>query len=250
MPESPTRHDTEHSLVICSMVTDTTRHRAATAEAISAANAAPSTAPVVSSPHPTRVPRPAHGRGDRRWVVSYGSTHTGSPMVACSGFLVWRRSRSRLVLMDGDAVVIDARFTVAGERIAPGVVVNLYGHWVRVGDETPCSPIRAVDSSRIDRDPPSSGMDFVVPPLNEQLVDAAPSFAHRYSRGDRSSERSSRWLVNFSRSSNLGEDGTRKGVLVKGVVDSRLMLFDDFGVMVAERESDVGKKSLLLYCSW
>lgn len=40
----------------------------------------------------------------------------------------------RLVLLDGEGVVIDARCFINGERVAKGVTMELLGHVVAVGE--------------------------------------------------------------------------------------------------------------------
>ena len=76
--------------------------------------------------------RDSRDSGVARWSASFASTLTPvSPSRAARvGTLILRREAARLVLLDEEEVVIDARCLREGERVAIGVPLELPAHRV------------------------------------------------------------------------------------------------------------------------
>jgi hypothetical protein len=67
-----------------------------------------------------------------RWKASCSSFHDGSK--SFQAFLILRPHAKRLVLLDTDEQVLDARFLLENERVHSGLILDLQSHTVVVGE--------------------------------------------------------------------------------------------------------------------
>jgi hypothetical protein len=70
-----------------------------------------------------------------KWKVTCSSYVNGAWSCQRNGFLILRPLAKRLVLLDEQDVLIDARFLLEEESISPGLHIELPVHKVFVGDQ-------------------------------------------------------------------------------------------------------------------
>jgi hypothetical protein len=112
----------------------------------------PAPAPASASPAPT-PPDPPSSTGDRRWPVRFLATYAFGSVegVVQEGSLLLRRDVARLVLLDHEGVVIDARCLLEGEEVHAGIVVVLPAHEVWIATDSTRSTRVESGATRVDR---------------------------------------------------------------------------------------------------
>jgi hypothetical protein len=110
------------------------------------------------SPWPAKEPSPL------RWKVCCSSYVNGSWSDERTGFLLLRPLAKRIVLLDQEEVLIDARFPLEGETISKGVNIELPVHHVRVGDLLSSSKLPSIDKNTIISSSQKEATNKVTPP--------------------------------------------------------------------------------------
>jgi hypothetical protein len=139
----------------------------------------------VNCPAESRLARsPSCNALPLRWKVSCSplGLHSASSK---SAFLLLQPQAKRLILLDLDEVIIDARYLLENEKVLTGCTLEMTAHKVCVGASLNVNDVRKVQNDSVDAAPPSSvapSLDFSHK-IQNAFVDATPAPSLDFGRG-------------------------------------------------------------------